>query len=87
MMTKVNMHEAKTNFSKLVEMALAGEEVVIARHGKPLVKLVPVDASAGLRPMGLHRARLSEGEAMEAMHPLREEELEHWYKPTLLDDE
>jgi len=38
----VNMHQAKTSLSRLVERALAGEEVVIARNGKPLVKLVPI---------------------------------------------
>ena len=42
-MTTVNIHEAKTNLSKLLEKALNGEEVVIARSGKPLVKLVPVE--------------------------------------------
>jgi prevent-host-death family protein len=41
-MTTVNIHEAKTNLSKLLEKALNGEEVVIARSGKPLVKLVPI---------------------------------------------
>lgn len=38
----VNMHQAKTTLSRLVERALAGEEIVIARNGEPLVKLVPV---------------------------------------------
>ncbi|MGH7093738.1 MAG: type II toxin-antitoxin system Phd/YefM family antitoxin [Stellaceae bacterium] len=38
----VNMHEAKSSLSRLVRRALAGEEVVIARNGEPLVKLVPV---------------------------------------------
>jgi prevent-host-death family protein len=38
----VNMHQAKTSLSRLVERALAGEEIVIARNGEPLVKLVPV---------------------------------------------
>ena len=38
----VNMHEAKSSLSRLVERALAGEEIVIARKGEPLVKLVPV---------------------------------------------
>ena len=38
----VNMHQAKTSLSRLVERALAGEEVIIARNGEPLVKLVPV---------------------------------------------
>lgn len=36
-----NIHEAKTQLSKLIESVLAGEEVVIAKAGKPLVKLVP----------------------------------------------
>jgi prevent-host-death family protein len=37
----VNMHQAKSSLSRLVERALAGEEVVISRNGEPLVKLVP----------------------------------------------
>ncbi len=41
-MTQANVHEAKTNLSKLIEKALNGEEVVIAKAGKPLVRLVPV---------------------------------------------
>lgn len=38
---QVNMHDAKSNLSKLVEAVLAGEEVVIARAGKPVARLVP----------------------------------------------
>lgn len=38
---QTNMHEAKSKLSQLVELALTGEEVVIARAGKPAVKLVP----------------------------------------------
>ena len=38
----VNMHQAKSTLSRLVERALAGEDVVIARNGEPLVRLVPV---------------------------------------------
>jgi prevent-host-death family protein len=41
-MTKVNIHEAKTNLSKLLEKAMNGEEVVIAKAGEPMVRLVPV---------------------------------------------
>jgi len=41
MATIVNMHQAKSSLSRLVERALAGEEVVIARNGEPLVRLVP----------------------------------------------
>ena len=42
----VNMHQAKSSLSRLVERALAGEEIVIARNAEPLVKLVPVQESA-----------------------------------------
>ncbi len=44
----VNVHEAKTRLSKLIAAAEAGDEVVIARQGKPVVKLVPVHL-AGFR--------------------------------------
>ena len=40
---QVNLHDAKTHLSRYVDQALAGEEVVIARAGKPLVQPVPVD--------------------------------------------
>lgn len=39
---EVNIHNAKTNLSKLIQQAENGEEVIIARAGKPVVKLVPV---------------------------------------------
>ena len=41
-MRKVNIYEAKTHLSQLVEAAAAGEEIVIARAGKPLARLVPL---------------------------------------------
>ena len=81
-MTKVNMHEAKTNLSKLVEQALAGEEVVLAKNGEALVRLVPV-ATEALRPIGLHRAAMSDEEAEEALRPLSEEELGFWTSDNL----
>ena len=40
----VNIHEAKTNLSKLVAKAAKGEAFVIAKAGKPLVKVVPLDS-------------------------------------------
>jgi len=40
---KVNLYEAKTQLSRLVELAMAGEEIIIAKAGKPMVKLVRVD--------------------------------------------
>ena len=82
-MTKVNMHEAKTNFSKLVELALQGEEVVIARNGTALVKLVPVAGKSALRPVGLHAREVDEAFLEESMRPLDEDELAAFYRPDL----
>lgn len=42
MAVTANIHEAKTTLSKLIERALAGEEVIIAKAGKPLIQLIPV---------------------------------------------
>jgi len=47
-MTQVGMHEAKTHLSQLVERAEAGEEVIIARRGRPAVRLVPVTAPSSM---------------------------------------
>jgi prevent-host-death family protein len=47
-MKQVGMHEAKTQLSKLVERAEAGEEIVIARNGKPVVRLTPVASTGSL---------------------------------------
>lgn len=58
-MSTVNIHEAKTHLSRLIERAVAGESFVIAKAGKPMVKVVRVDApdQAGVRRLGfLHGA-------------------------------
>lgn len=51
-MTVVNIHEAKTHLSRLVERAANGETIVIARAGRPLVKVVGIDAPAEPRRLG-----------------------------------
>ena len=55
-MPQYNIHEAKTNLSKLLEAVERGEEVVIARAGKPVARLVQPDA-AGQRPTGLLKGK------------------------------
>lgn len=50
---QVNMLEAKNQLSKLVKAAAAGEEVVIASHGQPQVRLVPCVPASGLRHWGV----------------------------------
>jgi prevent-host-death family protein len=49
-MRTVNMHEAKTHLSRLVDQAAKGEPFVIAKAGKPMVKVVPIDAPP-VKPM------------------------------------
>ena len=51
-MSQVNIADAKANFSKLVDKALLGEEVIIARDNKPLVKLVPIEVVQKVRKPG-----------------------------------
>ncbi|HEY8903988.1 MAG TPA: type II toxin-antitoxin system prevent-host-death family antitoxin [Chthoniobacterales bacterium] len=55
----INIQEAKTHLSRLVEEALAGEELVIAKAGKPLVKLVPFQATKP-RVLGALRGQIWE---------------------------
>jgi len=50
MSVMVNVYEAKTTLSELLKQAEAGEDVVIARAGKPVVRLVPVERRTGKRP-------------------------------------
>jgi prevent-host-death family protein len=53
-----NIHEAKSQLSKLVERALEGEEIIIARAGKPVVRLVPVRQSDAPRQGGQWKGKV-----------------------------
>lgn len=57
-MATVNIHEAKTHLSRLVERASAGEEIVIARAGKPVAKLIGYQENPEPRPLGLWRGKV-----------------------------
>ena len=52
-MLTVNVHEAKTHFSKLLEQAHAGQEIVLAKAGVPYARLMPLAAPSGRRQPGL----------------------------------
>ncbi len=66
-MKVVNVHEAKTHLSRLLERVDAGEEIVIARNGKPVARLVPV--SAAPRRPGRLKGRLRIGADFDAPLP------------------
>jgi prevent-host-death family protein len=57
-MRVINIYEAKTHLSRLVDQVAAGEEIVIARAGKPLAKLVPYQAEEQPREPGYWRGKV-----------------------------
>lgn len=57
-MATVNIHAAKTHLSRLVERASRGEEIVIARAGRPLARLVPLAGAGRRRRPGLLKGRI-----------------------------
>jgi antitoxin (DNA-binding transcriptional repressor) of toxin-antitoxin stability system len=71
---KVTVHTAKTNLCKPIEAALAGEEVIIARGDKPVVRLVPIERSS-FRLGGLEGQL---GESPDFFEPMEEEDLRPW---------
>ena len=65
----INIHEAKTHLSRLVDQAAKGEPFIIAKAGKPLVKVVPLDApiSGQLRRIGFMEGRIQLPDDFDAM--------------------
>lgn len=58
-MKQVNLYEAKTQLSKLVDAAAAGEEVIIARAGKPMARLSALERPTGKRRIGILDGQIS----------------------------
>ncbi|HTS10702.1 MAG TPA: type II toxin-antitoxin system Phd/YefM family antitoxin [Candidatus Limnocylindrales bacterium] len=56
-MPPVNIHEAKTTFSKLLQRVAAGEEITIANRGVPVARLIPVRTKRGKRQLGFDSGR------------------------------
>ncbi len=57
-MTTFNIHEAKTHFSKLLERVLNGEEVIIAKAGKPVARILPMITHAPVRQPGIDKDKV-----------------------------
>lgn len=73
-MRQVTIHAAKTNLSKLIEAALGGEEIVISRGSKPVVRLVPV--VPGAFKIGLLKGKLGTGP--DFFEPMEDSDLDLW---------
>ena len=55
---EINIHQAKTHFSKLIERVTNGEEITIAKAGVPVARLVPLPPKGKVRPLGMDRGRI-----------------------------
>ena len=75
-METVTIHKAKTNLSRLIEKACQGEDIVIARGSKPVVRLVAIEDKRGNRKPGAWKGKIQIGS--EFFEPLPPDELEGW---------
>ena len=69
----INVQEAKTHLSALLARVAAGERIVLARHGKPIAQLVPLDPTPR-RQLGFLEGRVDAA----FFEPLSDDELERW---------
>jgi prevent-host-death family protein len=74
---QVNVHEAKSKLSKLLELVEEGETVVIARNGHPVAELVPARRKAGF-PFGIAREAPLVPSGDEWWQPMSDDEAEDW---------
>ena len=66
-MATVNIHDAKTHLSRLIEQAAQGEQVIIAKAGKPLVKLTALEAPTRPRRLGFLKGQIAVTEDFDTM--------------------
>jgi prevent-host-death family protein len=81
-MAQFNVHEAKSKLSQLLELALSGEEVILAKHGTPIARLVPMRRpglvlGSGKEDPNINREVLSRDDWWQ---PMTDEEAEAWYE-------
>lgn len=74
--TVINIHEAKTHLSRIVEEVAAGAEVIIAKAGKPMARLVPLASTPRTKTLGLLRGRVKVPDDFNA--PLPDEVLDQF---------
>ena len=82
-MREVNVYEAKTSLSALLQAVAAGEEIVITRRNKPIARLVPLEPATarptfGMAKEAFQRSGLSRGDIARALEPMTADELAAW---------
>jgi prevent-host-death family protein len=68
-MKVVNIHEAKTHFSRLLQRVVSGEEITIANAGVPVARLVPIEKSEGKRKLGIDKGKIWIADDFDAPSP------------------
>ena len=81
MTLQVNIHDAKTHFSELLRRVEQGEEVTIARAGKPVAKIVRAEPAKRERRLGTGKGKIWLAPDWDA--PMTDEELAEWYDAPL----
>ncbi len=85
-MQQINIHQAKTQLSRLVEEAAKGEEIIIAKAGKPMARLVALEQKDHLpRKPGSLKGQIRISDDFDA--PMSEEELAAWHDGPLTPSE
>jgi prevent-host-death family protein len=74
---QVNVHEAKSQLSRLLELVEEGETVIIARHGEPVAELVPARRKSGF-PFGIARSEPLVAAGDDWWQPMSDAEVEDW---------
>jgi prevent-host-death family protein len=78
MTVQVNIYEAKSKLSKLINRVIAGEEVIVAKSGKPVAKIVPLDKPIQDRKPGSAKGKIIISDDFDA--PLPDDILKEFYK-------
>jgi prevent-host-death family protein len=84
-MATISVYNARAAFSQLIQRALAGEEIVITRRGKPAVRLVPVEEARKLRKPGALKGKLELPEGF--FDPLPDDIIDAFYESRIFPDE
>jgi prevent-host-death family protein len=79
-MARFNVHDAKTNFSRLLEMAERGGEVIVARNGKPIARLVGLEEKKSILGIGIEDPNYRDLADEEAFSPMSPDEAEAFYE-------
>ncbi len=80
-MRLINMHEAKTNLSRIAEEVAAGEEIIVAKAGKPKMKLVPIDSGKKKIKLGMLKGKINISQDFDA--PLPQKIIDDFYGRSL----